>query len=117
VPDQFRPAWQVVADSDDDLERRYTGDPGDLVDALDDLLGDRPAWHVLAACRAKDPSNFYVERGQDIAPARALCAVCPVREDCLEHALAQPERDGVWGGLSVQERRRLRRRRSLGEGA
>jgi WhiB family redox-sensing transcriptional regulator len=36
-----------------------------------------------------------------------------VREDCLEHALANGEKFGIWGGLSERERRRIRRRRSL----
>ena len=42
------------------------------------------------------------------AAAKALCAVCPVREECLEHALRENERYGVWGGLSEVDRAKLR---------
>jgi len=39
-----------------------------------------------------------------------------VREDCLEYALANGEKFGIWGGLSERERRRLRRQRAMGRG-
>ena len=44
-------------------------------------------------------------------PAKEICALCPVRTSCLEHALAVRERDGVWGGATERERRRLIRQR------
>lgn len=39
-----------------------------------------------------------------------MCATCEVREECLEYALANDERFGIWGGLSERERRKLKRR-------
>ncbi len=39
--------------------------------------------------------------------AKAVCAGCPVRDECLDYALASRQRFGVWGGMSEQERRRL----------
>ena len=40
--------------------------------------------------------------------AKAVCASCPVRVECLEHAIAVDERYGIWGGLTQDERRLLR---------
>ncbi len=42
-----------------------------------------------------------------------MCRGCVVREDCLEYALANGEKFGIWGGLSERERRRIRRMRTL----
>ena len=66
------------------------------------------AWRASAACRGSDPEVFFIERGQDDRPAKAICAGCPVREACLEYALAGGETFGVWGGRSERERKRMR---------
>ena len=55
------------------------------------------AWQQHALCAQTDPE------------AKAVCQACQVREDCLEYALANDERFGIWGGMSERERRRLRR--------
>lgn len=68
-------------------------------------------WTDAAACLGLDPDLFFPERGEDVAPAKAVCAGCPVREDCLDYALDNGERHGIWGGLSERERRRIRRDR------
>ncbi len=72
-----------------------------------------PTWHSRAACRGLDPSIFYPppEDEVDAEPAKAVCDQCPVREACLEHALALREKDGVWGGCTERERRRIVRQR------
>ena len=72
-------------------------------------LFDRPDWQIAAACRGVDPDLFFTERGEKTSDAKAVCRGCPVREDCLEYAMANVEKFGVWGGLSERERRRLRR--------
>jgi WhiB family transcriptional regulator, redox-sensing transcriptional regulator len=75
---------------------------------------DRPVageWTEQAACADADPDIFFPERGKPTAPAKAICAVCPVRVECLEYALDASEKFGVWGGTSEKERRRLRRDR------
>lgn len=74
---------------------------------------DPAAWRERAACRHMGTQFFYVDRGELLAEAKAVCAACPVRDDCLEHALANNERFGLWGGLSDRERRQLRRGRGL----
>jgi WhiB family redox-sensing transcriptional regulator len=54
---------------------------------------------------------FFPATEDAAGPAKAVCAACPVREQCLEWAIATRQEDGVWGGLTDNERRRLRRRR------
>jgi WhiB family redox-sensing transcriptional regulator len=53
--------------------------------------------------------------------AKAVCARCPLRAECLEYALRHPARYGIWGGLSPEElaaeRRRLLRRGALRVGS
>jgi len=70
-------------------------------------------WRAKAACRGLDPSTFFPDQDDDEAaePAKAVCEVCPVRELCLEHALGSREREGVWGGATERERRRIIRQR------
>ena len=69
------------------------------------------SWRDRAACRGLDPEIFYPVSEEDAAEAKSICAVCPVREPCLEYALANRERDGVWGGATERERRRMIRQR------
>ena len=69
------------------------------------------SWRQKAACRGVDPDIFYPVSDDDAGAAKAICAGCPVREACLEYALANRERDGVWGGATERERRRMIRQR------
>ena len=70
-------------------------------------------WRKRAACRGIDVEIFYpvTEDDADAAEAKAICEDCPVRHACLEHALANRERAGVWGGTTERERRRIVRQR------
>ena len=73
------------------------------------------AWMELGACRDAEPELFFPissagpARSQVVA-AKAVCARCLVREDCLRYALDTAQQHGVWGGLSEEERRVARRR-------
>jgi WhiB family redox-sensing transcriptional regulator len=69
-------------------------------------------WLARAACRGMDPELFFPDRGESTEPAKAVCAACPVRAECLDYALTNGERFGVWGGASERERRALRRDRA-----
>ncbi|HVL28940.1 MAG TPA: WhiB family transcriptional regulator [Acidimicrobiales bacterium] len=69
------------------------------------------AWRDQAACRGLDTDVFFPLTDEEAGEAKAVCATCPVRELCLEYALVTRQDDGVWGGLTETERRRLRRRR------
>jgi WhiB family redox-sensing transcriptional regulator len=75
---------------------------------------DDKAWQIQANCTGADPDLFFPERGASQREAKEICRGCVVREDCLDYALANGEKFGVWGGLSERERRRVRRSRALG---
>ena len=71
-------------------------------------------WRSLSACRDTDPELFFPLSawgpGQvQIASAKAVCADCRVRPDCLRFALRSGQEFGVWGGTSEDERRAMRR--------
>ena len=65
-------------------------------------------WQDDAVCAQTDPEIFYPERGGSTREAKAVCQGCPVREQCLEEAVANDERFGIWGGLSERERRKIK---------
>lgn len=69
------------------------------------------SWRHQAACRGLDPETFYPVSDEEADAAKAICAGCGVRQACLEHALGSRERDGVWGGATEKERRRIIRQR------
>lgn len=73
------------------------------------------SWESRAACLDSDPDLFFpiAPSGpalQQIAQAKAICARCPVRRECLQYALATHQIHGVWGGTSEEERHQLRSR-------
>jgi WhiB family redox-sensing transcriptional regulator len=69
-------------------------------------------WHDYANCLGVDPDLFFPERGASTRESKEVCRGCEVRHDCLEFALQNGEKFGIWGGLSERERRRIRRIRS-----
>jgi WhiB family redox-sensing transcriptional regulator len=70
---------------------------------------EEPDWQERALCAQTDPEAFFPEKGGSTREAKRICSGCEVRAECLEYALANDERFGIWGGLSERERRRLRR--------
>ena len=92
-----------------------------VVDVVEEPIG---GWQDRAACRGEDSSFFFApsyfekrhEKDAREAKAKAICARCPVREMCLEYALAIREPHSVWGGQNETERRRLLRQRTLRAG-
>ncbi|WP_175483860.1 WhiB family transcriptional regulator [Modestobacter sp. DSM 44400] len=73
-------------------------------------LLDEQGWQESALCAETDPEAFFPEKGGSTREAKKICTGCEVRSECLEYALGNDERFGIWGGLSERERRRLRRR-------
>lgn len=82
-------------------------------------------WMEHALCRQVGSDIFYAEapdglRGKFLAAwmknanaeAKSVCGRCPVRDECLDHALATDERHGIWGGMTPDERRVEARRRA-----
>lgn len=68
-------------------------------------------WRQRGACNGLDPVVFFPDSDDGAEEAKEICASCPVRISCLEHALSARERDGVWGGATERERRRIIRQR------
>lgn len=68
-------------------------------------------WRQHAACKGLDPDIFYPASDEEAGPAKAVCEQCAVQSTCLEFALGSRERDGVWGGATEKERRRIIRQR------
>jgi WhiB family transcriptional regulator, redox-sensing transcriptional regulator len=79
----------VVLDGDDDVEM---------------------SWQERSLCAQTDPEAFFPEKGGSTREAKKVCVGCEVRAECLEYALANDERFGIWGGLSERERRKLKKR-------
>jgi len=70
-------------------------------------------WQDLGNCLGVDPELFFPGRGASTKEAKGVCAGCVVKVDCLEYALDNGEKFGIWGGASERERRRIRRQRRL----
>jgi WhiB family transcriptional regulator, redox-sensing transcriptional regulator len=70
-------------------------------------------WMARGNCANEPPAMFFPSDGVGVEVARRICATCPVKEPCLEHALAHRIDHGVWGGASERERRRILKRRRL----
>jgi WhiB family transcriptional regulator, redox-sensing transcriptional regulator len=71
-------------------------------------------WRYSALCRDEDPELFFPigttgPALMQVDRAKAVCARCPVQRDCLEWALITGQDAGVWGGMSEEERRALKR--------
>jgi WhiB family transcriptional regulator, redox-sensing transcriptional regulator len=74
---------------------------------------DAHSWWDLAACRLEDAELFFpvTETGParlQVARAKAVCAGCRARQQCLDYALRTRQVHGVWGGMSEADRERLR---------
>jgi WhiB family transcriptional regulator, redox-sensing transcriptional regulator len=74
---------------------------------------DNPlSWQADSLCAQTDPEAFFPEKGGSTRDAKRICTSCEVKAQCLDYALQNDERFGIWGGLSERERRRLRRSRT-----
>ncbi len=71
------------------------------------------SWQEYSNCLGVDADLFFPERGASTKEAKQVCQGCVVRLDCLEFALVNSEKFGIWGGMSERERRRIRRQRAL----
>lgn len=84
-------------------------------------------WRTRAACKGADPNSFFPPVGiededyktpqwaatyeRSYAEARAICASCPVIQECGDWVERNPQPYGLWAGLTPQDRRRIRRNR------
>ena len=83
------------------------------------MIGAHPLedWRSRAACLRLDTDLFFPREEtewdeQQVEDAKAVCRNCAVQSVCLEFALATRQKQGIWGGLTEDERRSLRRRRA-----
>ena len=83
-------------------------------------LGPEFEWQKYAACAQRQPTpakqrqyadRFYPNGRPPVEFKKRLCAQCPVRQACLDHALAWDE-DGIWGGTTKPERERMQQERT-----
>lgn len=81
----------------------------DSIEMVPDAIEDDDQWQERGLCAQTDPEAFFPEKGGSTREAKRICQGCEVRDRCLEYALANDERFGIWGGLSERERRRLKR--------
>ena len=79
------------------------------------LASEDYSWKSAGSCVGSDPNMFFPERGESTEEAKAVCEGCEIRVQCLEFALANGEKYGIWGGMSERQRRKIRRQRALGE--
>ncbi|MFD8567893.1 WhiB family transcriptional regulator [Streptomyces sp. NPDC057694] len=68
-----------------------------------------PTWQDQALCAQTGGDFFFPEPGSSVREAKQICRLCEIRPACLDYALTNDERFGVWGGLSEKERHQLRR--------
>ncbi|MGN6331516.1 MAG: WhiB family transcriptional regulator [Motilibacteraceae bacterium] len=81
-----------------------------LVDGFAEEPSGELSWQERALCAQTDPEAFFPEKGGSTREAKRVCLGCEVRAECLEYALLNDERFGIWGGLSERERRRIKKR-------
>ncbi|HEX9683332.1 MAG TPA: WhiB family transcriptional regulator [Acidimicrobiales bacterium] len=71
------------------------------------------SWQQYSNCLGVDPDLFFPERGASTREAKAVCQGCVVRDECLDFAITNGEKFGIWGGRSERERRKIRRQRAV----
>jgi WhiB family redox-sensing transcriptional regulator len=76
-------------------------------DAVTGRLAEDLDWQDEALCKESDPEAFFPEKGGSTKQAKAVCKRCPITEKCLQYALDNDERYGIWGGKSERERRQI----------
>lgn len=81
--------------------------------AVFEIEPEELVWQNYANCLGVDPDLFFPERGASTREAKEVCRGCVVQDECLEFALRNGEKFGIWGGKSERERRKVRRQRAL----
>jgi len=81
-----------------------------IANAYSDAESEQLSWQADALCAQTDPEAFFPEKGGSTRDAKRICSGCEVKAQCLEYALENDERFGIWGGLSERERRKLKKR-------
>jgi len=83
------------------------------VTTVGEFLGiESEPWMADALCAQADPDRWFPNKGEKTADVKRICAKCDVRLECLRYALDRNEPHGIYGGMSENERRLLRKRQS-----
>jgi WhiB family redox-sensing transcriptional regulator len=107
--DESSTVIEFPARPENDADAQFRASLWEAVAPFADDEGGALAWQAEALCAQTDPEAFFPEKGGSTREAKRVCAECTVRQECLDYALSNDERFGIWGGLSERERRRLRR--------
>ncbi|MGN8247460.1 WhiB family transcriptional regulator [Cellulomonas soli] len=106
--------WNLLDDDEgipSDVLTAAPAQPSNVLALFGTPEDDGPmGWQERSLCAQTDPEAFFPEKGGSTREAKKVCTSCDVRAECLEYALANDERFGIWGGLSERERRKLKRR-------
>jgi WhiB family redox-sensing transcriptional regulator len=108
-----RIVWNVLGEGALTLESGVIDPRSNVLSLFASQDDPEPPWQHRALCAQTDPEAFFPEKGGSTREAKRVCASCEVRAECLEYALDNDERFGIWGGYSERERRKLKQRRSL----
>lgn len=92
------PGWNIESSAQSRVITEWGSDSGFRI--------ERPAWQKRKACLGEPTATFYPAPGDThlLRRAKSICAECEVRRECLEYALGNGERFGIWGGKSARER-------------
>ena len=79
-------------------------------------LPESATWQDNAACKGHNPDLWHPTSGDvaSAARAKAICARCPVRQECLDLAISNSEQHGIWAGLRARELTRASHAQSVG---
>lgn len=78
-----------------------------IVNSREQQVETDQSWELRALCGNENDSVFFPEKGGSVRAAKKVCAQCGVRGQCLEAAVNEKRKFGVWGGLTEKERRPL----------
>jgi WhiB family redox-sensing transcriptional regulator len=73
------------------------------------LESGQEIWQSFALCSEVDYDTFFPEKGGSTKEAKRICAECAVSEQCLEYAIVNDQRYGIWGGIAESERYEIRK--------
>lgn len=81
---------------------------------------DKWEWQYDGACRDTNPEDFFLDpnmrgvnkRNREVSAIK-ICNTCPVKQECLDHALSVPEYFGVWGGMTEEQRFEILKKRGV----
>jgi WhiB family redox-sensing transcriptional regulator len=99
------------------LRESRAADDDDVIDLSALVPRGDLSWQDRSLCAQTDPEEFFPEKGGTTRHAKAICAVCPVQAECLDYAIANDERFGIFGGLSERERREVKKALEVESGA